>query len=241
MLCAGIASATVTTSSFVANGTSTGGDAVDAQAVFSFNNMNDELTVTLTNLLANPTSVAQNITDFDFQIQTNSKTALACNSNCLMSATTLMGTVTVNTGGSVAHGGNVNPAWAVTGGTGGFVMNGLGGTSNPALSIIGPPGSGGYTNANGSLTNGSHNPMINQSAKWTFLLAGLTNGTMLTAVPTHVVFSFGTTVGDLFSCDSSSNDCGGSGQSTPEPWTFVLAGTGLVGIYFIRRRKPGSR
>jgi hypothetical protein len=34
---------------------------------------------------------------------------------------------------------------------------------------------------------------------------------------------------------------GGPITATPEPVSFVLAGSGLVGIYLIRRRKPGSR
>jgi hypothetical protein len=237
LLCAAMASASVTTSTFVANGTSTGGDAVDAKAVFSFNNMNDQLTVTLTNLLANPSSVAQDITDFGFQLQTSAGT-ISCNSNCLMPyapfTTTILGTVTVNPGGSyTVNPTNAVPGWAVTGGSGGFTLNALAGNS-----IIGPPGSAGYTNAKSTITG------INQSAQWTFLLAGLPNLSTTTVTPTHVVFSFGTTAGDLFSCDSTANDCAGLGftpTSTPEPWTFVLAGTGLVGIYFIRRRRPGPR
>jgi hypothetical protein len=231
LIFAGIASATVTTSTFTASGSSGG----DGQAVFTFNNMTDILTVTLTNLLPNPSSSAQNITGLDFQIQSNEGT-LACNSNCLAFAIPLMGTVTINSGGSYAVNPNyVNPGWAVTHGTGGFVMNGT-----SAYAIVGAPGNGGYTNANSTLV---HNPMINQSAEWMFLLAGLPNVAGLTVTPTHVVFSFGPSGTNLFSCDSSANACFGAAPviGTPEPWSFLLAGTGLIGIYFIRRRKSGSR
>src|SRR6266851_7243876 len=34
---------------------------------------------------------------------------------------------------------------------------------------------------------------------------------------------------------------GGGGQAVPEPVSFLLAGSGLIGLYFIRRRRPGSR
>jgi len=30
-------------------------------------------------------------------------------------------------------------------------------------------------------------------------------------------------------------------QATPEPISFALAGTGLLGIYFMRRRRTDSR
>ena len=32
---------------------------------------------------------------------------------------------------------------------------------------------------------------------------------------------------------------GGGGQAVPEPVSFLLAGSGLIGIYFVRRRRPG--
>jgi hypothetical protein len=227
LLCAGMANATVTTSTFIADGTSSGGQAVDAKAVITFNNMNDMLTVVLTNLLPNPTSVAQNITDFGFQIQA-SEGALSCSSNCLSTATTLIGTVAVNPGGSyTVNSLNENPGWGVTHSSAGFSLNARSGTN----SIIGPWGGGGYTNANSSIAG---HTMINQSAEWVFLLAGLPNNLGQTVTISNLVFSFGTTAGDtLTGIDPPSPD---ASIGTPEPLPFDLAGTGLVGIYFLRRR-----
>jgi hypothetical protein len=57
---AGRASATSTTSAFEAGGTKSG-NPIHARADFTFNSV----TLKLTNLLPNPTTVAQNITDFE--------------------------------------------------------------------------------------------------------------------------------------------------------------------------------
>lgn len=239
----GTASASNITSqtTFIASGTSSSGDQINAEAVFSFNNISNTLTVTLTNLLPNPGSVAQNITDFSFSLLGSNGTPLTmvcsvtCVSGASASGSATMGTVTVASGGAPTYSTTaVNPGWAVgvTGAT--FLMNGLGGSNTPAYSIIGPPGAGGtYSNAGGSIAgNGPHNPFVYTTATWTFALSTLP----ATFSIGDVVFSFNTTAGDTYSCASS----GCTSMITPEPWTFVLAGTGLIGIFFIRRR-TGSR
>jgi hypothetical protein len=38
-----------------------------------------------------------------------------------------------------------------------------------------------------------------------------------------------------------SGNGGGGGQAVPEPVSFLLAGSGLIGIYFVRRRQAKSR
>ena len=89
LLFAGTASATT----FTASGTA-GGQTIDAQAVFTFNNLTpDVMTVTLTNLLPNPTSVGQNITDFDFQLLNSLGQTITptCTTNCLTSASATKG------------------------------------------------------------------------------------------------------------------------------------------------------
>ena len=246
LLVAGTASATITTSTFEATGNSSGGVPIHAKAEFAFNNLTLTLTLKLTNLLANPGSVAQNITDFDFQLvnSVGQNITPGCNAtagptNCLTGATA-PSTVSVASGGSfVVNNTAVDPQWAFTLNSGVFLLNGLGGANNPAYSIIGPPGGSTYSAAGGSIAgNGPHNPFINQTATWTFKLqnSALT-GTSINIA--HVVFSFNTVGGDIFTCDTSG--CGGGGgQDTPEPVSLLLTGTGLIGMYFIRRRRPGS-
>lgn len=63
----------------------------------------------------------------------------------------------------------------------------------------------------------------------------------------HYINNLGTNVGSLGSFDVAIQCIGGNGCPTdpssgvPEPVTSALVGSGLVGLYFIRRRLPGSR
>jgi PEP-CTERM motif-containing protein len=63
----------------------------------------------------------------------------------------------------------------------------------------------------------------------------------------HYVDTNGAKVGDLGSfpndiqCIGGSCGGGGGGLAVPEPVSFLLAGSGLIGIYFLRRRQAKSR
>jgi hypothetical protein len=220
---ASLASATPTYVA-TATGTASGSNLpIDAEADFTFSA--NHLTLTLINLLTNPTSVAQNITDFEFTIGTLTGT---------LSTTTLPSagsTVIVNSDGSFAITNTpVNPGWAFSSSGGVFSLNGLAGTQNPAYSIIGAPGGATYSAADGSIANtgGPHNPFIYQSATWVFDISGVT----ATTKPTNIVFSFNTDVGDNFVCDASNGFC----ATTPEPSAWLLLATGLAGLAFFAQR-----
>jgi PEP-CTERM motif len=246
LLVTGAVSASVLTSqtTFVANGSQGGNLPVNSEAVFTFTNVTPTtgiLTVTLTNLLANPASLAQNITDFSFQLLDSSGITLGpnCASNCLTSATATAGTVTVGANGAGTYAsGNVNPNWGVTLNAATFYLNGVTSLHSAAYSIIGPGGSGGnYTNANSSIA-GYRNPFVYSTATWTFTLSGLPANFSIG----NVNFAFNSGPGDSFSCDADPKHCAAGTtvssfalQAVPEPMSFLLAGSGLIAFFFLRR------
>jgi hypothetical protein len=222
-----VASAT-TTYNVVASGSSTAGNIIKAEADFTF--ATNLLTLTLTNLLVNPTSVGQNITDLQFKI------ASATGGGTISSAIAPR-TVSVAGNGTPTLGGPVNPVqWSFTPSAGGvFTLEGLGVPGAPAYTIIGAPdASNMYSNANGSIAgNGPPNPFIYETATWVFNIAGVTDAT---TSPTNIIFSFGTQGGALnyYSCDSS-------GCYAPEPGSWLLLGTGLAGLIFFARKAARKR
>jgi hypothetical protein len=182
---------------------------------------NGTISLTLTDLVQNPTDVASNLSAFFFTLSSSPT------SESIFSSSATTRTVAGN--GSFTDGSAVSPGWSLSlvGATTSLDDLVGSGHSGPAETIIGAPGAGNnYSNANGSLTNGPHNPFLDQSATWTFTAAGVTTATAVTAT----TFQFGTTDG--------SNHVAGTfvPTSTPEPGTLYML-CGAMGLIAVFQRK----
>ena len=194
------------------SGSSVAGGPVDATAVFSISN--GMIDVTLSNLLVNPTDVGQLLSDLSFTLGNGGSLSGASLSSSLGTE------VTVNADGSFTAGPSVSSGWGFkTGGATTATLDVLGTSTAPSHLIIGPPGTTGYSNANGSIAgNKPHNPFLNGSA--TFVITGpdITSSTTITSV----TFSFGTTEGAA--------TVGGVPRAVPEPSAALFLGLGILGL-----------
>jgi len=214
----GTAAASTVTFTTASGATESGGNAVSATAVVTTNN--GSITVVLTNNIVNPTTVAQNISDFFFTLGSSPGT--------LGSETVSGSLINIAANGTVSAASGTPSGWTLSANGNIIHLDDLGaGAPGPEQTIIGAPGAGGvYTNANGSIAgNDPHNPFISQTATFTIAASSVTSATTITAA----TFSFGTVSG---------NDVPGTpqGNPTPEPGSLflTLAGAGLVAVGMVR-------
>ena len=199
-------------------GSVTSGGAVDASATFTTGA--GTLDVTLTNLLANPTNVAQLLSDLSFTLSNGATSGTIAASSGQE--------ITVNSDGTFTTGSVVDTGWTLNSTALGLQLDVLGSPTAPSHLIIGAPdGSNIYSSANGSIAgNGPHNPFLNGTATFMLDIAGVTADTTITGA----TFSFGTTEGaDLVP--------GTPRTPVPEPASLPLLVAGLVGILLVYRKR----
>ncbi len=223
LVLAATASASNVTSSTPAGSTTSG--PVSASATFITGN--GFVNIMLNDLQANPTDVAQLISGLTFTLSNPAAT-----SGTLFSS---VGTqITVNTGGTSSVGSTGAAGWGLNNNvSGGLQLDALGFVGPKGL-IIGGPGAGGlYSAGNGSITNGAHNPFELGSVQFIVDITGVTTATTVTSA----TFAFGTTAGQFSVKGCMSNDPTCGLAPTPEPISLGLTGSGLIGLFFLRRRR----
>jgi hypothetical protein len=232
MVCCFLAQADVVT--FVTpTGSMTGGQPVDASAMFTTGT--GTITVQLTNLEANPTSIVQNLSDLEFVLGSGTATGAAFDPTGNTSQE-----ITVNGGGTFTTGPTLTTSaaigWVLSVPTPPTILLDVlqgPGHAGPAHLIIGPPGPGPlYSNANGSIAgNGPHNPFLNQTATWVLDVPSVSSTTTISSA----TFSFGTTEG-------ANVVPGVPSPSVPEPGFYgVLAlGTSVLLMAVRRQRRVAS-
>jgi hypothetical protein len=184
------------------------------------------LSITLTNLQANPADVAQALSDLSFTVSSGATTG-AVLTNASAQEITVFGNGAFNLGANLISPAAVGWVNSSNGATG-LVLDVLaGGGAGPAHLIIGPPGAGGYSNANGSIAgNSAHNPFLNQAVTFVIFGPDLTTA----SIPNSVTFSFGTTEG-------ANNVPGVSTVPVPAALPLFATGLGALGLLGWRRKR----
>jgi PEP-CTERM motif len=208
-----------------ATGATAGGQAVDALATLHFSG--NTLTVTVTNLENNPTSDIQSINGLNIVFANGQTTGSLTSSSAQQ--------VTINGSGGYTLGSTGSTDWLfnsnVNDGSGAGVEITTIGNAHAPQTIIGGPGSNGYSNANPSITN--HNPFLYETATFTLTIPNLSSTTV-----SNLYFEYGTQSGsDVLGVPQS------SAQTVPEPASvaMMLLGGGMAAGYAGYRRRKAHK
>jgi hypothetical protein len=215
-----------------AGSNSTSDGPVSAKAVFSLSGNN--LVITLTDLLSNPTSAGQLVSGIQFVegSATGSGNLTTVNS----------GLVTTIAGNGTFTAGVADPLtrWKASEAGTTITFTTLSG-GNPDRLIIGPPnGSNVYSASNNSITG--DNPNVLSSPTFTITIPGVTSLTNLTTDISNVFIMFGTASPTHDLVQANCTDCttgGGGDTATPLPGALPLfaSGGGLLGFLGWRRKR----
>jgi len=215
------------TSTFTAAGTSSSGNTVDASATFETGAGTIE--ITLNNLISNPYTIGQNISDLFFSLSNG------VTSGSLVSSSGIELTVKANR--SYTLGSTVDTGWALTSSGGSLLLELIGTHEAPRHTIIGPSSNGTYfggtySNAKSSIKgNIPHNPFLESGVTFSLAVPGVTAATTVT----NATFSFGTVAGNTLAATNRT--------LIPEPstWTLLLIGITATFGFTLRRRKGSKR
>jgi len=202
------------------NSTNNNANPIHAQALFDFGN--GTLTVTIQNLVVNPSAINQSISGLNFTIQgLNTPLILASSS----------GLERIVSGPSYTNGSVGTTGWGLQAGqsTGYSFINAMG-FVGPSHTLIGEPGVGGYTAAGSSITNGPQNPALAGPIVFNFTNPELTPSSIVT----NNFVQFGT---------DKSNRFVGTIAAAPAPESMLLLAQGLAlatGYGLWRRRNSAS-
>ena len=204
------------------SGVDTAGNPVNASAVVTTAN-GGLVTVTLNNLQSGIFEAGQLLSDFFFTL---SAAPSAINTSVVPTGSL----IDIAPGGAVTTDNGTIDGWVLTSSGATLHLDSLA-VSGPSQTIIGP---GPFTTANASITGSTHNPYLNQTASFSFTVAGVTSATTVS----NGIFSFGTQAGDnVTGCVAGGPSCQSS--TVPEPVTSALVGSGLIALFFVRRRVRG--
>ncbi|HOF18446.1 MAG TPA: PEP-CTERM sorting domain-containing protein [Phycisphaerae bacterium] len=158
------------------------GESVWARATFT--TTADQVTIVLENLQADQKSVGQCLSGLRFVLSTGQSSGNLSSSSGVER--------TVASDGTYSDGGTVSVGWqmSVTGQE--FFLTLLGTAISPTHTILGPPNASNvYARANNSITGGSHNPFLGESATFVLSVPGVTAESGISSV----TFCFNTSPG----------------------------------------------
>ncbi|OJW21460.1 MAG: hypothetical protein BGO49_13390 [Planctomycetales bacterium 71-10] len=191
-----------------------------------FQAVGDTLTITLTNLTANPGSAADLLTRLQFQFTSGGPTtgSLTSSSGDEVSLAKVGGNTVATPGSS-----GVATGWNLSSSSGVLQLSMVGAPIAPKHGILGPAGSGGYyNNANPSLL-GNHNPFLNGSATFVLNINGLANSGATISSATFI-----------FNTEANISVDGKPGSNViPEPSSVLMGGMALAALVGFSRFRRG--